>query len=240
MRIVECPPHFSDLPPVASRPATAELPATAEAEREGSAPRLNWFGRLGPWLLLAGYCGLLFFQGLGAGAFWRNEGLRAILAREMLESGDWIVPRLYGQPIFTKPPGMYWLIAMCSWPFGAVTECTARLPSALAATAAVLMFFWFVRRRAGVPAGLVAALILPMSFLWLDKVPSAEIDLVQTAWITGAILFFARGSEKPQPALGWTLAAFACLAGGVLTKWTAPAFFYLTIVPWLWWRGELR
>src|SRR5581483_7726203 len=35
-------------------------------------------------------------------------------------------------------------------------------------------------------------------------------------------------------------AALLCVAGGVLTKWTAPAFFYLTAVPFLWWRGRLR
>jgi hypothetical protein len=31
-----------------------------------------------------------------------------------------------------------------------------------------------------------------------------------------------------------------CVAGGVLTKWTAPAFFYLTVIPLLWWRGKLH
>lgn len=30
------------------------------------------------------------------------------------------------------------------------------------------------------------------------------------------------------------------VAGGVLTKWTAPAFFYGTVIPLLWWRGRLR
>jgi 4-amino-4-deoxy-L-arabinose transferase-like glycosyltransferase len=30
-----------------------------------------------------------------------------------------------------------------------------------------------------------------------------------------------------------------CVAGGFLTKWTAPAFFYLTVIPLLWWRGQL-
>jgi hypothetical protein len=36
------------------------------------------------------------------------------------------------------------------------------------------------------------------------------------------------------------VAALLCVAGGVLTKWTAPAFFYGTVVPLLWWRGRLR
>lgn len=36
------------------------------------------------------------------------------------------------------------------------------------------------------------------------------------------------------------LAALLCVAGGTLTKWTAPAFFYGTALPFLWWRGRLR
>src|SRR5262249_17525172 len=38
----------------------------------------------------------------------------------------------------------------------------------------------------------------------------------------------------------WWLAALLCVAGGVLTKWTAPAFFYGTAIPLLWLRGRLR
>ncbi len=38
----------------------------------------------------------------------------------------------------------------------------------------------------------------------------------------------------------WWVAALLCVAGGVLTKWTAPAFFYATVISLLWWRGKLR
>src|SRR5262249_33238734 len=58
-------------------------------------------------------------------------------------------------------------------------------------------------------------------------------------------LFLVRALEaeegaRPQTALRWWVAALLCVAGGVLSKWTAPAFFYLTAVPLLWWRGRLR
>jgi 4-amino-4-deoxy-L-arabinose transferase-like glycosyltransferase len=38
----------------------------------------------------------------------------------------------------------------------------------------------------------------------------------------------------------WWLAALLCVAGGALTKWTGPAFFYATAIPLLFWRGQLR
>ena len=64
--------------------------------------------------ILLAVSGVLFFYGLGAAELWRTESLRAIIAQQMLESGNWIVPRLYGEPLFTKPPGMYAAIALCS------------------------------------------------------------------------------------------------------------------------------
>src|SRR5436190_4881978 len=147
------------------------------------------------WLCLGGYCGWLFFYGLTAGEFYRTESLRAIIAAEFLRSGNWIVPTLYGEPLFTKPPGMYAAIALTSWPFGQVQEWTARLSSAIAATLTVILFYWYFGRHLGRRSGLVAALILPMSFLWLDKSSTAEIDMVQTFWVSASILFFLRGLE---------------------------------------------
>jgi 4-amino-4-deoxy-L-arabinose transferase-like glycosyltransferase len=221
-----------------SSPAPAEYasrPASFSSGRNTSSilPR-----RLVTALFLTGLCGLFFFYGLNAGQLWRTESLRAIIAAEFLRSGNWVVPRLYGEPLFTKPPGMYGAIALVSWPLGGVTEWTARLPSALAATATVLLFFWYFRRQLGDGGGLVAATVLPMSFMWLDKASSAEIDMLQVFWVSAALLFLFRALETDR--WTWWLLALSCVAGGVLTKWTAPAFFYGTALPLLWRRGRLH
>lgn len=204
--------------------------------------------RFVPILGLLALCGVLFFYGLDAGELYQTESLRAILAAEFLRGGNWIVPRLYGEPLLTKPPGMYAAIALASWPFGGVSTATARLPSALAATVTVLLFYAVFARRFGRRGGLIAALVLPASVYWLQRVPSAEIDLVQLAWVAAALFCFLRAleitetSEGPRfgPEWGWWQLALVCVAGGLLTKWTAPAFFYLTVVPLLWRRGRLH
>src|SRR5438105_554615 len=116
--------------------------------------------------LLGLFCLVLFFQGINSGDLWRTENLRAPIASEFLRSGDWIVPRLYGQPYLTKPPGMYAAIALASWPLGEVRTWSARLPSALAATITVFLFYWYFARSLGRKAGLLAALILPTSPMW--------------------------------------------------------------------------
>src|SRR5687767_10095088 len=84
--------------------------------------------------ILCAWCVVLFPYGLTAGELWRTEGLRALVAQEMMNSGNWLVPTLYEQPMFTKPPGMYIAIVLCSYLQGAVSEWSARLPSVLAAT----------------------------------------------------------------------------------------------------------
>ncbi|HZU38239.1 MAG TPA: glycosyltransferase family 39 protein [Gemmataceae bacterium] len=227
-----------------SRPAKTQtksdrLAQTRDARR---VPPIAAFGLLLLW------CLFLFFYGLGQGEFYRTECLRAIVAQQVLDSGNWLVPTLYGEPLFTKPPGMYAAIALASLPFGHVTEWSARLPSALAATITAFLMFGYFRRVLGPGGGLLAGLLAPVSLLWLDKATAADIDMLQVAWVSGAILCFLRvleGAEDEPASQGtgrwsWWLAALACVAGGVLTKWTAPAFFYVSIVPLLWWRGRLR
>jgi 4-amino-4-deoxy-L-arabinose transferase-like glycosyltransferase len=204
--------------------------------------------RGGEVLLLLLLCGVLFFFGLNSGTLYQTESLRAILGAEFLRSGNWIVPTLYGEPLLTKPPGMYAAIAALSSPFGQVSAATARLPSALAATATVFLFYGVLARRLGRRAGLLAATLLPASILWLQRVPSAEIDLPQLAWVAAALMCFLRAvecAESPEKRgfrrewLWWQL-ALLCVAGGLMTKWTAPAFFYLAVAPLLWRRGQLR
>ncbi|MFN4258858.1 MAG: ArnT family glycosyltransferase [Gemmataceae bacterium] len=192
--------------------------------------------------LLLLVCGYLFFFGLNTGELYRTETLRAILAEEMLRGGNWIVPTLYGEPWLTKPPGMYVAIAVCSWPLGEVREWSARLPSALAATVTVFALYWYTRRQLGRLGGLLMALALPTNFMWLDKASAAEIDMMQTMWVTLAIVCLLHAVEMDGngSSFFWWFAALLCVAGGVLTKWTAPAFFYGTAIPFLWWRGQLR
>jgi Dolichyl-phosphate-mannose-protein mannosyltransferase len=195
--------------------------------------------------VLTALCGVLFFVGLSTGDLFRNEGLRALVAAQTLRTGNWLVPTLHGEPQLTKPPGMAVAIAAVSWPFGGVTTASARLPSALAGCLTVGLIYLTFARILGQRAGLIAAVLLPVSVAWLDRVPSAEIDLLPLAYVTAAMLFLlwaVEAEEENRPFqtryLFWQLALLA-VAAGVLTKWTAPAFFYLTAGVFLVWRGRI-
>ena len=234
--------------------AVASLQPDGVATR--SRARASWMSA-GSIVAACTFSGLLAFYGLGKGQLYRTEGLRALLGASVLDKGDWIVPRLYDQPLLTKPPLLYDLIALVSWPAGRVTVLSARLPSALAAVAITILMALYLQRQLGHKAAVMSALLMPMSLLWLEKSSSAEIDMVQTAWVTAAILAFLRAVEEKGPGvfsavysarnrfrcekrLLTPFVALLCVAGGVLTKWTSPAFFYLMAVPYLWYRGRLH
>jgi hypothetical protein len=76
---------------------------------------------------------LLFFSSLRAPLLEPQEARYAEIPREMLASGDLVVPRLNGLPYFEKPPLLYWANAASLRLFGE-TPFAARLPTRLAGT----------------------------------------------------------------------------------------------------------
>lgn len=91
-----------------------------------------------------------------------NDGQYAEVAREMLESGDWISPHLNGVLFLNKPPLLYWLIASSYALFG-INEAAARLPGILTTIVTVLLLHrlgttLFDRRTGALAACLYAAL----------------------------------------------------------------------------------
>lgn len=191
-------------------------------------------------VLLLGWCAGLFAYGVAAGPLYRTESLRAIIGAEALR-GHWLYPVLHGEPFLTKPPGQYAAIGLSSLPVGRVTEVTARFPSVVAATVAVFLMAGVFRRVLGDRVGLLAGLLVPCSVLWLDKAPSAEIDMTLVGWVTAALVLFHRAIETEERSSSlWLVGSLLCVAAGTLTKWTAPAFFALTALPFLAWQRRLR
>jgi hypothetical protein len=71
------------------------------------------------WLLLAGFCGFLFFFGLAYfGLLGADEPRYAQVAREMLAGHDWITPTLGGKPWLEKPAFYYWQAMLAYRVFG--------------------------------------------------------------------------------------------------------------------------
>src|SRR5436190_12063802 len=103
---------------------------------------------------------LLYFFGLGRTPLLDpDEPVYGQIAREMVQSGNWLTPHLAGKPWFDKPPLFYWAEAASMALLGP-TELAARLPSALAAVLLALLVMGMGRRLYGPRAGWAAAAVL--------------------------------------------------------------------------------
>jgi len=170
-------------------------------------------------VILLGVCALVFFYSFHTRALWTSgEDRAAQIAVEMTQTGNWIIPHLNDEVTLTKPPLLHWLIALCYKVFG-ISEFSARLPSALAATAAVLAIYFFASRLWDAAAGLISALVLAtsMEFVWHAR--SARIDTLLTLLTLAALASFylaysSRHRSRVRYLPFYAFAALATLAKG--------------------------
>ncbi len=187
---------------------------------------------------------LAYIFPLGARPFMIPDETRyAEVPREMLATGDWIVPRLAGVRYFEKPILGYWLNAAAMGLLGD-NRFAARLPSSLSVGLTAFLVLLFVRRFTGNPftATLAAAafLVSPMIFAFgVFNIPDNALSLFLTA---AMMAFFSAYAEKtPRLKLAY-LALFGGFIGlGFLTKgFLAFAVPVAVVVPFLAWERRWR
>jgi len=147
---------------------------------------------------LALAAGLLLVTALAGIDLWAPDEPRyAQVAEEMraLERGaqDLVLPRLNGVPYDQKPPLYFWLAAAFGAPGGHVGEWSARLPSALAGIACVLLTAALGRRLFADPrAALYGALLLLTTFRFAHTARRAQLDVLLTLFEGLALLAYWR------------------------------------------------
>jgi 4-amino-4-deoxy-L-arabinose transferase-like glycosyltransferase len=119
----------------------------------------------------------------GYSLFDVDEPRYAQCAREMMQRGDWITPYFNGEVRFDKPPLFYWLLALSYSIFG-VSEWSARLVSASAATAMVLGLYTTVKNLGYKTQALWAAGILATSLLMVSLAHMSITDMTLSLWMT--------------------------------------------------------
>lgn len=153
------------------------------------------------WLTLAVYCSTLFAFELGsARTLSAHESFIAQISREMLASGDWLVPRIGGKPWLEKPPLPYWIVAALGAVAGEVDELVARLPSAAAGLIGVLILSGMTARWFGPTIGLLAGLIQATTIYTLTYARLAEMDIYLWALVLGCLAVAARSHVGPSKA----------------------------------------
>jgi 4-amino-4-deoxy-L-arabinose transferase-like glycosyltransferase len=173
------------------------------------------YARLGPYALLLAVAAALTLPNLGQPSLWDiDEGNNASCGYEMNEAGNWVVPTFNYRLRVDKPALLYWLQIAAGRSFG-FNEFSARLPSALAALAGVLLTYELARRLFGRGPALLAGLALAGNVGYCAAAHFANPDALLTACSVLTLLLFWRAYVRG----GWWFVPAGAAAGlAVLAK----------------------
>jgi 4-amino-4-deoxy-L-arabinose transferase-like glycosyltransferase len=200
----------------ASRLATPSSQITQKSPGPSTPHRVSSW----PWILL---CALIVLVYLGTTGtlplVGRDEPRYVQIGREMLDSDDWITPRLGGFTWFEKPVLLYWMVAASFGVFG-VSEWAARLGPALCGLGTIAAVWWMVRRVDEKWARWSAASLATSGGL-LSFSHGATFDIPLTACLTLALggFFLAQVDKKRDGhflALFWVGIGLAFMAKGLV------------------------
>ncbi|MEA5535174.1 glycosyltransferase family 39 protein [Crocosphaera sp. XPORK-15E] len=191
------------------------------------------------WLLLISF--VAFLANLGSiGLMDKTEPMFVEAARQMVITGDWVTPYWNGETRFDKPPLTYWLVGLSFKVFG-INEWGARIPSALAAIAVVILGFYTLRyfgfSRANETqnsdkklwfSALIGAAIIALNPFWIAWGRTGVSDMFLSSGIALSLLSFFLGygysETNSKQYLGlsigrwWYIGFWVFMALGVLAK----------------------
>ena len=175
-----------------------------------------------------------------------DEARYAEIAREMVDTGDFVVPRLNGLRYFEKPVMGYWLNAASLAVFGE-NRFAVRFASAACAGLSALMLFFLARRFAG---GKFTAILASLIFLTCCEVFGVGVfsvlDTMFSFFLTGAMIFFYYAWSERHMDRGRRGKIFLALCGvsvgfAFLTKgFLAFVLPVAVIVPFLIWKKNWK
>ncbi len=146
------------------------------------------------------------------------DAVQAQIARNMLNSHDWVTARLDGVVYLEKAPLIYWTVALAYVVFG-VHDWAARIPIALSAMALCWLTAsfgtWAFGKRAGFYAGLCMATCVGLFLFTRILIP----DVMLTFTVALGIWAFLRAldDEEPHPRF-WAFVLALNLGLGLLLK----------------------
>jgi len=166
---------------------------------------------------LVGLALVLLGAGLGLRDPWAPDEPRfALVAQDMLRSGDWLIPRVGGDLYADKPPLFFWMMASAMAVTGSL-RLGFLLPSLLAGIGTTLLVYDLLRRARGREVALAGAFLLLLTFQFLWQARQAQIDGV-LCFITTLSLYGLLRHVVLGPAIGWFIVGWAAAGLGVITK----------------------
>jgi 4-amino-4-deoxy-L-arabinose transferase-like glycosyltransferase len=185
------------------------------------------------WMVLLGSAIILFWGIWSLPVLSLNEGRRMLVVKEMLRTGNWLLPTMEGKTYLMKPPLFYWVAASFGLLLHSDAEWVVRLPSSLGAFAVIWLTFRQVARYRGRWAALFAGLILATSYKFVLYARRAEIEMLLTLFCTLAGFSFLDYLQTPSGG-GKLHLAYLFWGLAFLTKGPAALPFFLPPILAFW------
>ncbi len=181
---------------------------------------------------------MLFVYKVGDRDLWApDEDEYAQIPREMIRTGNWLYPTCNNEPWTIKPALYNWLVGAIALPSGDVNEFHARIFSALGALGAFLLTFFLGKRLFSPRAGLLGALAMGTSILFLEHGRWAQTYMPSAFTTTLAIFAFYRGYTDAAKRVTSYLLMYVAVGVGVLIMGPVNlilpglvVFFYLVVM----------
>ena len=170
--------------------------------------------------------------GVRSRALWVGDETRdAAIAHEMEQTGDFIHPRLAGRGVPEKPFLFYAVVASSYRLFRSVTPTSTRVPAVFFSAVTVLAAAASARRLFTPRAGLLTAVILSTTYLFVVNAHDCIVDVALAAFVSLGFFFFA-AATGPSGTPTWNAMFGACAAASLLVKgFVGPALLVALTVP---------
>ncbi len=183
--------------------------------------------------------GTLLFPNLSYPLIEPDEGRYAEIPREMIASGDWIVPTFHFKPYLDKPPLFYWLCAASYKTFGPV-DWAARLVPAGSAFLTVLFTFLFGSRILGTRSAFLGALIMSLSLGFVYCGRYLILDSVLALFVTLSLFLAYEAVGRGRFQWPWWIASAVACGLGFLTKGPVALLLFAPPVVAYCWLSRLK
>lgn len=190
-------------------------------------PKRPWWREAGVVIALLIIVYFAHFHRLDALTLRGEEPRRTAIGLEMLQSGDWLVPRIQGEPVFFRPPLQNWLIGLSVALFGETNHWTVRLPGTLATLLTCLVIYVYSRHFLNSLGAFSAAVVFATFAQVLELGHLAETESLFIFLVALTLFTWHAGYMRGWPAPRLWITAYALAAVAALAKgMQAPVYLF--------------